>query len=124
MGAARVESERRINGCVGFNLRLGLTELMVQFNLVMPESDLHRSDLKLYQTISAYPSAAGLSTGIPPLLIAFILDVSDLPSGQALLWSRKNGKVSLDAGLGVQGKGKEKETRLGIVLERWTFRAT
>lgn len=90
----------------------------------MPESDLHRSDLKLYQTISAYPSAAGPSTGIPPLLIAFILDVSDLPSGQALLWNRKGGKVSLDPGLGVQGKGKEKETRSGIVLERWTFRAT
>jgi len=63
--------------------------------------------------------------GIPPLLIAFILDTSDLPSGQALMWNRNGGKVTIDTGLmgTAKGKGKEKERRTGIVLERWTFRA-
>lgn len=89
----------------------------------MPDIDLHRQDLKLYQTISSYPQISGSSSGIPPLLIAFILDTSDIPAGQALLWNRGNGKVALDPALGGKGKGKEKEVRSGIVLERWTFRA-
>jgi autophagy-related protein 13 len=93
----------------------------------MPEFDLHRQDLRTYQSISTYPSPPeGSSSAIPPLLIAFILDTSELPSGQALLWNRACGRVTLNAGLSGSGKGKEKETDLksGIVLERWTFKAS
>jgi len=41
------------------------------------------------------------------------------------MWSRAGGKVTIDTGLMGAGKvkGKEKERRTGIVLERWTMRA-
>ena len=64
--------------------------------------------------------------GIPPLLVAFILDTSDLLNGQALVWNREDGKFTLDSGLlssGGKGKGKDADQRTGIVLERWTLRA-
>jgi len=60
---------------------------------------------------------------IPSLLVAFILDTSDIPSNQALLWNRPSGRSTLDATRIGKGKGKEKEARSGIVLERWTFEA-
>ncbi|TYJ55645.1 hypothetical protein B9479_003677 [Cryptococcus floricola] len=102
------------------------------FNLILPEIDLHKTDLQVYRSISTYqpfappelPSVSADSCSIPPLLIAFILDTSDVPHGQALLWNRSGGKVALDIGSqSAKGKGKEKEERLGIVLERWTVRA-
>ncbi|WVQ95559.1 hypothetical protein IAU59_002656 [Kwoniella sp. CBS 9459] len=102
------------------------------FNLSLPDTDLYRSDLALYRHVSSFQpyTERGTSTPspesctIPPLLIAFILDTSDLPNGQALLWNRDGGKIPLNTNLlGNKGKGKEKEKRSGIVLERWTFRA-
>jgi len=72
------------------------------------------------------PHQPGLNPcAIPPLLIAFILDTSDLPSGQALMWNRNSGRMTIDTGLmGIgKAKGKEREGRTGIVLERWTLRA-
>ncbi|KAK6906727.1 hypothetical protein I203_100714 [Kwoniella mangroviensis CBS 8507] len=102
------------------------------FNLILPEVDLYKSDLQIYRSISSYqpytepgetPSPS--SCTVPPLLIAFILDTSDIPSGQALLWNRNGAKVPIDVGLSGKGKGKgkEKESKSGIVLERWTLRA-
>ncbi|WRT70610.1 uncharacterized protein IL334_007608 [Kwoniella shivajii] len=100
------------------------------FNLILPEVDLYKSDLQLYRSISSYhpysesgSSPSPESCTIPPLLIAFTLDTSDIPNGQALLWNRGGGKIPLDVGLAGKGKGKEKEKKTGIVLERWTFRA-
>ncbi|WWC92193.1 uncharacterized protein L201_007147 [Kwoniella dendrophila CBS 6074] len=100
------------------------------FNLMLPEVDLYKSDLQLYRSISSYqPYTESGSTPspesctIPPLLIAFILDTSDIPNGQALLWNRREGKIPIDVGLAGKGKGKEKENRSGIILERWTFQA-
>lgn len=105
-----------------------------QFNLLLPEIELYKNDLQIYRSISSYPpytqaelpSASSDTCSIPPLLIAFILDTSDVPNGQALLWNRKGGKVALDlASLSskMTGKGKVKEERPGIILERWTLRA-
>ncbi|KAK4687701.1 autophagy-related protein 13, partial [Tremellales sp. Uapishka_1] len=88
------------------------------FNLSLPETDLHKNDLLLYKSISSYSPY----TPIPPLLVAFILDTSDIPSGQALMWGRTDGRVRLDLGIG-NGKGKERERKNGILLERWTFQA-
>lgn len=94
--------------------------------------DLHKSDLAIYRSISSYtvprPSIAEPANGgtIPPLLVAFILDTSDLPNGQALMWNRDGGKVTLDTsqlGAGSKGKAKEKDQKAGIVLERWTLQA-
>jgi autophagy-related protein 13 len=98
-------------------------ELIVQFNLIIPDIDLHRQELKLYQTISGYSSQLGASPGIPPLLIAIVLDTSDIPSGQALIWNRLKGKVTLDTSLAGKRKGREQELKSGIVLERWTYKA-
>ncbi|WVQ70579.1 hypothetical protein IAR50_000098 [Cryptococcus sp. DSM 104548] len=102
------------------------------FNLVLPEIDIHKADLQVYRSISTYqsftpaelPSPSADPCSIPPLLIAFILDTSDVPHGQTLLWNRSGGRVALDIGSqSTKGKGKEKEERPGIVLERWTIRA-
>ena len=94
------------------------------FNLVTPDIDVHKDDLKLFRTVSTFPNnprKAEPST-IPPLLVAFILDTSDIPQGQALLWGKPNGvKVPIDTGLGIdKGKGRQGR-RGGIVLEKWTF---
>jgi len=94
----------------------------------LPESDLHKSELAIYRLISNYtsprpgiePTNGGV---IPPLMVAFILDTSDIPNGQALMWQREAGKVTLDTG-SISGKGKGKDQRTGIVLERWTLRST
>ena len=106
---------------------ISLTE--TQFNISLPEVELHKSDLQIYRSVSAYPQLSPQpdsdTCSIPPLLVAFILDTSDLPSGQALIWNRHGGKATIDTGLmgAGAGKGKEKETRTGIVVERWTLRA-
>ncbi|ORX41078.1 autophagy-related protein 13-domain-containing protein [Kockovaella imperatae] len=84
------------------------------FNLTIPDVDLHRADLAIYKSISNYDA----EYRIPPLLIAFILDTSDLTSGQALMWSKAGAKYTLDP----SGKGKGKAN--GIVLERWTLNAS
>ncbi|WVR08613.1 hypothetical protein IAU60_005668 [Kwoniella sp. DSM 27419] len=102
------------------------------FNLTLPETDLYRTDLAIYRHVSSFQPYSGSpavtptpdSCTIPPLLVAFILDTSDLPSDQALLWCRDGGKLVLNSNLlGGKGKGKEKEKRRGIVLERWTLQA-
>jgi autophagy-related protein 13 len=81
--------------------------------------DIHKTDLQIYKSISTYPSEGV----IPPLLVAFILDTSEISSNQALLWNRPSGRSTLDATMIGKGKGKQKEGRSGIVLERWTFQA-
>lgn len=95
--------------------------------------DLHRSDLRVYHSVSTYPpipvgqlsDPTANACAVPPLLVAFILDTSDLPSGQALLWNKDGQKFAVDVGSSpAKGKGKEREGRTGIVLERWTMRAT
>ncbi|WVN89601.1 uncharacterized protein L203_104828 [Cryptococcus depauperatus CBS 7841] len=102
------------------------------FNLLLSEIDLYKNDLQVYRNVSNYtpytnkelPSSDSDTCSIPPLLVAFILDTTDVPNGQALLWNRSSGKVALDIGSNSsKGKGKEKENRPGIVLERWTLRA-
>lgn len=115
------------------------------FNLVTPDLDVHKEDLQLYRAVSSFPIATPIHAPrgavgectIPPLLVAFVLDTSDIPSGQALLWNRTDGeggnggtgpgipgaRVPLDPLLGRQAGGKEGERRSGIVLERWTFQA-
>lgn len=118
---------------IGSLLPLSVTDTL-QFNLCLPEVDLHRSDLKVYHSVSTYPpiptgqllDPAANACSVPPLLVAFILDTSDLPSGQALLWNKDGQKFAVDVGSSapVKGKGKEREGRTGIVLERWTLRAT
>lgn len=104
-----------------------VTANIKQFNLNVPEVDLHKSDLHVYRSVSAYPPSPPTPgsdpCNVPPLLVAFILDTSDLKNGQALMWNREGGKVSIDTSLLGKGKGKEKERKTGIVLERWTFRA-
>lgn len=99
-----------------------------QFNLITPEVDVHKNDLRLYQSVSTFlplpPTRHRADTCmIPPLLISFVLDTSDIPNGQALLWNRGGVKVPLDTTLIGKGKGREKERGGGIVLERWTFQA-
>jgi len=112
-------NEGKINGYVQpVRDRVG-TEL-IQFNITIPDVDIHRSDLHIYKSISSYPSDDG---SVPPLLVAFILDTSDIPSNQALLWNRPSGRSTLDTTTMGKGKGKEKEARSGIILERWTFQA-
>ncbi|WWC65350.1 uncharacterized protein I303_107968 [Kwoniella dejecticola CBS 10117] len=100
------------------------------FNLILPELAIHKSDLGIYRSISSYQPYTEVgstpspeSCTIPPLLIAFILDTSDIPNGQALLWNKGGAKIPIDVGLAGKGKGKERETRSGIILERWTFSA-
>jgi autophagy-related protein 13 len=101
--------------------------------LSLVEMDLHKADLAIFKSISNYsnprppftePANGGI---IPPLLVAFILDTSDLPNNQALVWNREGSKVTLDsAALGLgngKGKAREKDHRTGIVLERWTLQA-
>ncbi|ORY26576.1 autophagy-related protein 13-domain-containing protein [Naematelia encephala] len=105
---------------------------LIQFNLTLPEFELHKGDLQVFRNVSNFqPTQAGPSVdscSVPPLLVAFILDTSDIPNGQALIWKRNgfgNGTGSA-ASNGIpldKGKGKERE-QSGIVLERWTFRAT
>ncbi|WVQ85863.1 hypothetical protein IAT38_008031 [Cryptococcus sp. DSM 104549] len=101
------------------------------FNLLLPENDLHKADLQIFRSISSFPpytqpelpSPSSDPCSVPPLLVAFILDTTDVPNGQAIVWNRAGGKVALDMNLlGTKGKGKE-DARTGIVLERWTFRA-
>ena len=98
----------------------------LQFNLTLPEVDVHRNDLKVFQSVSNYPESSG-GYGIPPLLIAFILDTSDLPNGQAVIWEKDGSRYTIDPAAlvsnGHKGKGKEKDERSGIVLERWTLNA-
>jgi len=101
----------------------------IQFNLSLPDVELHKAELQVFRTVSAIPPQPGPSSdscGIPPLLIAFILDTSDIPNGQALMWNKHGRKVTIDMNsLGATtAKGKEREARTGIILERWTFRAT
>jgi autophagy-related protein 13 len=104
---------------------------LYQFNLALPDLDIYKSDLQIYRSISSYSplqTSPGADCPIPPLLVAFILDTSDLPPGQALIWNRGGSKVTIDNGLlGTggkgKGKGKEKERNTGIILERWTYRA-
>jgi len=91
-----------------------------QFNLVIPEVDIHKADIQVYKSISTYSAQEDL---VPPLLVAFILDTSDIPTSQALIWNRASGKSTLDPSKIGKGKGKAKESRSGIVLERWTFQA-
>lgn len=96
----------------------------MQFNLVIPDIDIHKADLQIYRSISSIPSSSQGECGIPPLLVAFILDTSDVSPNQALLWNRASGRVPIDtASLKGKGKGKETDQRSGIVLERWTFQA-
>lgn len=75
----------------------------------MPDTDVHKSDLTIYRSVSNYAE-------VPPLLIAFILDTTDVLPGQGILWNRGDGagvRVPVDIG-----------KRKGIVLEQWTFRVT
>lgn len=103
--------------------------MIPQFNLSLPEVDLHNADLQIYRSVSTYnnPKSFLDESSIPPLLIAFILDTSDIPNGQALVWNRESGKYTVDNALlasgGPKGKGKETEQKNGIILERWTIRA-
>jgi autophagy-related protein 13 len=93
-----------------------------QFNLTIPEFTLYHPDLQIYRSISTYSEGPPEAPSIPPLLVAFILDTSDVPNGQALIWNRPGGKVTIDTSLfGDKGKGNAQRT--GIVLERWTLRA-
>lgn len=102
------------------------------FNLVTPDIDVHKEDLQVYRSVSSIEHRrpgqhAKGGTAIPPLLVAFVLDTSDIPGGQALLWNRTDGdgngaqgtRVPLDPVLGRQAG----EKRSGIILERWTFQA-
>lgn len=96
----------------------------MQFNLIIPDIDIHKADLQVYRSISSFDPTPEGDTEIPPLLVAFILDTSDIPPSQALLWNRTSGRIPIDtASLGGKGKGKETDQRSGIVLERWTFQA-
>jgi autophagy-related protein 13 len=110
---------RRINGCVPFLPSSHMTD--GQFNIVIPDVDIHKADLQVYKSISTFSTTSDDTSAVPPLLVAFILDTSDIPSNQALLWSRGSSRETLDTGRIAKGKGKE--TRSGIVLERWTFQA-
>jgi autophagy-related protein 13 len=118
-----IKTARRINGYVSL-LPLQIVRVLTrQFNIIIPEADIYKADLQLYKSISSFPSTPDGASTVPPLLVAFILDTSDLPSNQALMWHRDSGKVTLDTGkLGGKGKGKERKGS-GIVLERWTFEA-
>ena len=121
------------------------------FNLVTPDIDVHKDDLQIYRAVSSYPidtrrAGHGYGNGrgigestIPPLLVAFVLDTSDIPSGQALLWNRSDSaggavgnagqgqasgmRVPLDPLLGRHAGAVGGEKRSGIILERWTFQA-
>ncbi|KAL1409847.1 autophagy protein 13 [Vanrija albida] len=100
------------------------------FNLTIPDTDVHKRDLAIYRTVSTshppHPSpdtAAGESRStVPPLLISLILDTNDIPPGQTLLWNREGQRVALDPTL--VRPAAQPQRRPGIVLERWTFRAT
>ena len=93
-----------------------------QFNLTIPEFTLYHPDLHIYRSISTYSEGPSHASAIPPLLVAFILDTSDVPNGQALIWNRPGGKVTIDTSL-FNDKAKGGVQRTGIVLERWTLRA-
>ena len=125
---ARMSPERRLS--------------IEQFNLPLPDPEVFRPDLEAYRSLStSFPATTSTPYAIvPPLLIAFILDVSDLPSKHALVYRRGSEgayKVSepgsdtyrLDLpSEAVKDKGKERagggpKRSQGIVLERWTLRS-
>ncbi|KAL7425228.1 autophagy protein 13 [Cryptotrichosporon argae] len=89
------------------------------FNVGIHECDVHRADLQIYRSLSSYSPAAGAP--VPPLLIAFILDTSDIPAGQTLTWTSGGRRLRLDPGAVRRGTGGR--AGAGIVLERWTFSA-
>ena len=100
-----------------------------QFNLNTPEADVDKADLQMYRYLSAYslpkPNAPLANGGvIPPLLVAFVLDTSDIHHRQALMWNQGCGKVAIDTNLLNKGKNgdQDKQQNMGIVLERWTIR--
>ncbi|BEI87430.1 uncharacterized protein CcaverHIS019_0101480 [Cutaneotrichosporon cavernicola] len=98
------------------------------FNITVPDTEVHKTDLRIYRAVSSYtplpdpPAGASCST-IPPLLIAFILDTNDIPVSQTLLWNRDGARFALDPSL-VKQSGGSGTRRPGIVLERWTLRVT
>ncbi|TXT03869.1 hypothetical protein VHUM_04292 [Vanrija humicola] len=100
------------------------------FNLTIPDTDVHKRDLAIYRSVStSHPpnpspdTTAGESRStVPPLLISLILDTNDIPPGQTLLWNRDGQRVALDPTL--VRPAAQPQRRPGIVLERWTFRAT
>jgi hypothetical protein len=105
---------------------------MPQFNLPLPDPEIFRPDLEAYRSLSlSYPATTSAPYAIvPPLLIAFILDVSDLPAKHALAYRRNGGRSQggvVDVGGGVErldlpssGTGKDGKPK---VLERWTLRS-
>jgi len=101
----------------------------VQFNLSIPDTEVHKADLSIYRLVSEYPPLPSPPPGesssrstVPPLLIAFILDTNDIPAGQTLTWNRDGQRVALDPCLvHSPAHGARKP---GVVLERWTFRVT
>ena len=90
---------------------------------------MYKNELQIYRAVSTYAPIPGPSSGdnctVPPLLVALVLDTSDIPPGQTLMWERGRGRHPLDLGVSAprRGKGKEKDERSGIILERWTLRA-
>ncbi|EJT47888.1 hypothetical protein A1Q1_03194 [Trichosporon asahii var. asahii CBS 2479] len=84
------------------------------FNLTVPDTDVHKADLTIYRQISSY-------TEVPPLMIAFILDTTDIPAGQGIIWNPRPAGDGSGASVRVPiDVGKRK----GIVLEQWTFKCS
>lgn len=75
---------------------------------------MHKADLTIYRQISTFNE-------VPPLMLAFILDTTDIPPGLGIIWNQRpagNGsgaavRVPIDVG-----------KRKGIVLEQWTFKCS
>lgn len=75
---------------------------------------MHKADLTIYREISSYNE-------VPPLMIAFILDTTDIPAGQGIIWNQRPAGDGSGASVRIPiDLGKRK----GIVLEQWTFKCS
>lgn len=97
------------------------------FNIPLPDHELFRTDLLAYRDLSVVLAPG---TSPPPLLIAFTLDLSDVPPTDAVVYVREDGmrfKVDVTrggGGGGAAGLASRSSRPTGIVLERWVLRAT
>jgi autophagy-related protein 13 len=78
----------------------------VQFNLELPETDLFKSELRTWRSVSTQPST-------PPMILTLILDTSDLTANQVLVLS--------SAGRRIRVGEKGGRGRSHVVLEEWTL---
>lgn len=101
----------------------GESELKVDkwFNIPLPDHELFRADLLAYRELSLLTP-----TSIPPLLIAFTLDLSDVAPNDAVVYVRDEDgmRFKVDVTRSASGPRATSARPTGIVLERWILSAS